>query len=83
MTITVYSTPSCAQCKATYRALNKHGLKHEVVDMSENPEALARAKGLGYTMAPVVFAGDDHWGGFRPDKIKELASRLDPVAAAA
>lgn len=24
-TVTVYSKPNCAQCTATYRALNKHG----------------------------------------------------------
>ena len=28
---------------------------------------------LGYLQAPVVVAGDSHWSGFRPDRIKELA----------
>ena len=26
--------------------------------------------------APVVITDEDHWSGFRPDKIDELASRL-------
>jgi len=29
---------------------------------------------LGYLQAPVVVAGTDHWSGFRPDRIKTLAT---------
>ena len=32
-------------------------------------------KALGYQQAPVVFAGGDHWSGFRPDKIRALAAQ--------
>jgi glutaredoxin-like protein NrdH len=28
---------------------------------------------LGYLQAPVVVTGNDHWSGFRPDRIKALA----------
>jgi len=31
-------------------------------------------KGLGYQQAPVVVAGEDHWSGFRPDRIKAVAA---------
>ena len=27
---------------------------------------------LGYLQAPVVVAGNEHWSGFRPDRIKAL-----------
>ena len=40
------------------------------------PAALEQVKALGYLQAPVVIADEDHWSGFRPDKIDELASRL-------
>ncbi|KMO69844.1 hypothetical protein MCHLDSM_05956 [Mycolicibacterium chlorophenolicum] len=31
---------------------------------------------LGYLQAPVVFAGpDNHFSGFRPDRIKQLANQ--------
>jgi glutaredoxin-like protein NrdH len=30
-------------------------------------------KALGYMQAPVVVTDQDHWSGFRPDKIEELA----------
>ena len=78
MTITVYSKPRCPQCDATCRALDKQGLDYTKIDVTENLEALDYIKGLGYQQAPVVMAGDTHWSGFRPDRIKAVA-----VAAAA
>lgn len=74
MSITVFSKPNCVQCSATYRALKKHGLDYEVVDLTEDADAMNTVKALGYQQAPVVFADGDHWAGFRPDKIKALAA---------
>lgn len=76
MSITVYSTPSCVQCKATYRALDKKGVPYEVVDVTTDAQALAMVHGLGYIQAPVVVAGDEHWSGFRPDRISAVAERF-------
>ncbi len=76
MTVTVYTKPSCVQCTATYRALDSKGVEYEVVDISEDAGALETVKGLGYLQAPVVITDEDHWSGFRPDKIDELANRL-------
>jgi glutaredoxin-like protein NrdH len=76
MSITVYSTPSCVQCKATYRALDKKGLAYEVVDVTEDAQALETVRSLGYVQAPVVVVGDEHWSGFRPDRISAVAERL-------
>lgn len=73
MKITVYTKPSCVQCNATKRALAKAELAYEEVDLTQDAEALEAVKALGYMQAPVVFADGDHWGGFRPDKIKALA----------
>jgi len=76
MTITVYSKPGCGQCIATTRTLDKEGIEYIYKDMSVDPEAHAEAVALGYMQAPVIVAGDQHWSGFRPDKIVELASAL-------
>lgn len=73
MAITVYSKPMCVQCDATKRALKKHNLDFEVVDMSLDLESLEYVKSLGYVQAPVVVVGDEHWSGYRPDLIKKLA----------
>jgi glutaredoxin-like protein NrdH len=73
MTITVYTKPGCVQCDATKRALDKNEIAHQTVDISTDAKALARIKALGYLQAPVVVTDQDHWSGFRPDKIEELA----------
>ena len=47
-----------------------------MLDLSEDQTALETVKELGYLQAPVVVTDGDHWSGFRPDKIDELAGRL-------
>ena len=87
MKITVYSKPSCVQCNATYRALNKHSIVHEIVDLTQDPAAMDMVRAFNYQQAPVVVVttGEgqvvDHWSGFRPDQIKSLAAQLAPAAA--
>ncbi len=73
MSITVYTKPACVQCNATYRALDKAGLEYNVIDITEDAEARDYVMALGYLQAPIVVAGEDHWSGFRPDRIKSLA----------
>ena len=66
----LYSKPNCAQCTATARKLKAEKVEHEVVDLSADPDALARIKGLGYLQAPVVVVDENtHWSGYRPDLI--------------
>ncbi|MGO7587123.1 glutaredoxin-like protein NrdH [Rhizobium ruizarguesonis] len=73
MTITVYSKPACVQCTATCRALDRLGVDYDIVDISQDAEALDRVRSLGYMQAPVVIAGEQHWAGFRPDMISALS----------
>ncbi|MDY5585268.1 MAG: glutaredoxin-like protein NrdH [Arcanobacterium sp.] len=82
MSITVYTKPSCVQCNASKRALDKYGLEYSEVDLTQDEEALATVKALGYQQAPVIFADGDHWAGFRPDKIKALVKVAEQVATA-
>jgi glutaredoxin-like protein NrdH len=74
MSVTVYTLPSCVQCEQTKKTLNKSGVSYEVVDLSQNEDAYEMVKGLGYQSAPVVVAGDEHWSGFRPDRLSALAA---------
>jgi glutaredoxin-like protein NrdH len=75
MAITVYTKPACVQCNATYKALDKSHIEFNVVDISVDSEARDYVMSLGYLQAPVLVAGDEHWSGFRPDRIRELAKR--------
>ncbi|MBS4727013.1 redoxin NrdH [Mycobacterium sp. SM1] len=73
MSITVYAKPACVQCNATYRALDQQGIAYEKVDITLDPDARDYVMALGYLQAPVVVAGNDHWSGFRPDRIRALS----------
>ncbi|NDV52259.1 glutaredoxin-like protein NrdH [Salipiger sp. PrR003] len=69
----VYSKPNCVQCTATTRALRSKGIDFDVVDLTEDSEAMTKVTELGYRQAPVVMAGESHWSGFRPDLIAQIA----------
>lgn len=73
MGITVYTKPRCVQCGATIKALDKAGISYELVDIAA-ADARDYVMALGYLQAPVVITDTDHWSGFRPDRIKALAS---------
>ena len=73
--ITVYTKPACPQCNAVFRALDTMGKKYRKIDISTDPEAREYVMALGYLQAPVVYAGpDNHFSGFRPDRLKALIS---------
>ena len=71
--ITVYTKPACVQCNATFRALDKAGVDYAKVDITVDSDARDYVMGLGYLQAPVVVAGGQHWSGFRPERIRQLA----------
>ncbi|MBG6085851.1 glutaredoxin-like protein NrdH [Zhihengliuella flava] len=58
--------------------LDKNNVTYKTVDLSEDPQALAAVKGLGYMGAPVVIVSrgdtrdESHWYGFRVDLLKEF-----------
>lgn len=85
-TITVYSKPKCVQCKQTMAWLDREGIAYDVVDLTQDEQALAAVKALGYQGAPVVIVGfgdardEKHWYGFRPDLLAEFC-RAEGVAA--
>lgn len=72
--VTVYSKPACIQCTATTREMDRKGISYDVIDLTKDADAFETVKGLGYMQAPVVIADEDHWSGFRPDKIGALQS---------
>lgn len=79
MSITLYTKPACVQCNATKKALDRAGLEYTSVDVTLDEEARDYVMALGYVQAPVVEASGEHWSGFRPERIKALAT----VAASA
>jgi glutaredoxin-like protein NrdH len=72
--ITVYTKPSCVQCDATKRMMDKLNIKYSTVDITVDTEAFDMIVSKGFKAAPVVITDDDAWSGFNPDKISELAA---------
>jgi glutaredoxin-like protein NrdH len=72
--ITVYTKPSCVQCDATKRLMDRLSIKYDTVDISKNQEAFDMILAKGFKAAPVVITDNDSWAGFQPDKIAELVA---------
>lgn len=73
MIITIFTKHNCMQCDATKNMMDKQGLRYRLVNLDQTPEAAEKLMALGYRQAPVVMADNEHWSGFRPDKIMRLA----------
>lgn len=71
--VTVYTLPACVQCDSTKRVLTRNSVEYREIDLSKDPEAMALVKEMGYSAAPVVVVGDEHWSGFRPDRLSTLS----------
>lgn len=72
MTITVYTKSDCVQCDMTKRLMDREQIEYTEVSLEDDAQALETVKAMGYLAAPVVVAGDSHWSGFRPERIKGL-----------
>jgi glutaredoxin-like protein NrdH len=72
--ITVYTKPSCVQCDATKRMMDKLNIEYSVVDITTDTEAFELVLSKGFKSAPVVITDNDIWSGFNPDKISGLVS---------
>ena len=72
--VKVYSKPDCKQCDMTYKVLASEGVDYEVINVTVSDAGFEKVRELGYLQVPVVVTDTDHWSGFRPDKIKEIAA---------
>lgn len=76
MNITIYTTPNCVQCETTKRWFDKAGVSYATVDLSQDEEAMAKVKSMGYSAAPVVITDTDDWSGFRISKIQDTVDQF-------
>lgn len=83
--VTVYGKPGCGPCTFTKNLLNTAGIEFTYRDVTTDPDALQTVVNLGYQQVPVIIVQEDehddwffeHWSGARPDKIAELATRIN------
>lgn len=81
--LTIYGTPECTICTRLVAYCRRKSIPHTYVDLSRDSEALAWIRSLGYTSAPVSTIGDDHFHGYRIDKLKPLAQAAQQASALA
>ena len=70
--ITLFSKNNCMQCKMTKKFLDKEGAQYEEINIDDYPENIDYVKGLGFSAAPVIEAGNVSFAGFQPTKLKEI-----------
>ncbi|MEY8699691.1 glutaredoxin-like protein NrdH [Streptococcus ferus] len=70
--ITVFSKNNCMQCKMTKKFLEQNGADFEEINIDEQPDKIDYVKGLGFTAAPVIEAGETVFSGFQPNKLKAI-----------
>lgn len=56
----------------TKRLMDREGINYSVTDLSQDEGAMDYVRRLGYQSAPVVVMGENHWSGFRPERVKGL-----------
>lgn len=71
MSVTVYVKRDCKACDLTKKHLDKRGVAFEEKHIDEVFHA---AKARGITAAPVVQVGLEMFGGYRPDKLDQIAA---------
>lgn len=84
---TIYSKPGCGGCRRTKKAFEEAGMvqskNFEVIDVTQDPEALNTVRGYGYMTLPVVVRPDgSHWGGFNDDEIRTVVHSFKNAQAA-
>lgn len=78
MSVVLYAKEKgCRQCEFTAKVLKKNGVPFETVILDKDQDARDYVASLGYMQAPVVVNGEDHWSGFRPDKLDALKASME------
>jgi glutaredoxin-like protein NrdH len=81
MNVTVYTLPACVQCDSTKKMLTRAHVEYTEIDLSTDAAAMEKIRELGYTQAPIVEAGNQHWSGFRMERLQGLIKAVHGESA--
>ncbi|PPI86660.1 glutaredoxin domain-containing protein [Candidatus Pantoea edessiphila] len=73
MSVIVYFKNDYIQCDTIKNAMNHKGTNYISINIEIQTESIEYLKSFGYHQTPVVITDNDHWSGFRPDKIAGLS----------
>lgn len=78
--VEVYSTTYCPFCRAAERMLDAKGVKHNVFDVTHDPEKRQwLVQTTGMTTVPQIFINDQAIGGFTDLRALEQEGKLDQM----
>jgi len=60
MAITLYTQPRCTYCEIMKSKLDKTGYVYYVINIQEDPKALAFMKAQGHITVPQLYVNDNH-----------------------
>lgn len=60
MSIILYTQPKCTYCEIMKQKLDKAGFTYYVINIQEDPKALAFMKQRGHRTVPQLYAHDKH-----------------------
>ena len=83
MSLILYATGSCKVCCETWMELCRRKINFEVIDPTQDDEALHFVtQVLGHTNLPVVYLdAGQHWSGHQPDRLDTMILNRDPSLA--
>ena len=71
--ITVFTTPDCSKCPMVKAFYDRHEIKYETVDLTENPDIAQNVFELtGALTAPITTNGTEYVIGVDYGKLREL-----------
>lgn len=76
--VKIYSRDDCMSCRLTKKALEKAGVKFEVIDLDTHPEVIELLRAKGLQSLPVVESRGEAIAGYRPDKLRQLLADSPP-----
>lgn len=79
--LTVFTLDHCPACRLTARQLERAGVAYMEIALAEAGQERAAFAERGIRSAPVVeVAGREPFGGFDPDKLRDVISTFPPLA---
>ena len=64
--VRIYTTTHCPFCQRAKDLLNQKQIKHQVIDLTFNPQELSKLKErTGMRTVPQIFIGEELIGGFQ------------------
>lgn len=80
MNVILYSSNGCSYCAKIKQDFKDWNIDYEERNVTENPDYFNELHEEGIFSVPVVFIGDQYFGGYRPKAMKEALGVTDETA---